>query len=1526
MHVHVVVEFHREREVRDALAARPQQHLADVLRLENLLRLQRGDVLEQRVVDVPVNEARPRRLPLLLLRFGNLAVHHLKRVVRRAAPLLRLPLLRRLARQHAPGAREMHHPGFVVDPVRLDARGDDLPDRHLILEAVHVRHEHLRVDPHRRVRPHELPHRALHDLPLAQAVLGLAREERELLPRGGGLPRPANVSVRFVELHAHLSQRLVDPPLALAVEVLRVRAKIQLRELLPVLRIERALDRLSLHRLARLLELLEVVIERVGDDFKRLRVSLRVNPRRVQDVVVHDAKAARRVSKHDRTNDPELVHELRSRLQRAAVGRAHGGDHGGRLPRAQARDVVERLLLPRVRDARVDVDADLVDDVGERSREHRETLVLSERVLERRERQRRRLAAARERRDDARGVAQVPPDARRVTHLLLNAPEFFSHRRRRARERGNRVVDEVHLDRVHFLRNRARVILDDLLHSLPRGFPQKLAVHPRVRGRGDGDDVRAVFDHKLHETIHVGVAALARGGLPGERPGGAHRDVRALEEVHELTLRVEHRERRRGRAGTPHRGEDSDVDLVVVVLLGGFNLRRPRAVGNLRPQRLAALALHLRDRLAREQHRRALRQRHREVLLQSQVQRVLAKRVPRVGNLGDVFEEVRLFRLSHDVVDHLLRERYSQRDEPLVVRAQHRRELGAGELGDGLVLKALHARERVKRIDLDRPLRRRLRPHLRLAAHDDAHPRAHGRLHGQFRRGDVRQRFQDDGDVAVPGLFADVHRRGVFGHHVRDDLILRPRVSAVGIQRLRERRGRRAVHREQVAQALLPVVRVRRAVQRANVRGLRAGLFYAALRLRREKLMNLLVEPQRELRLDVVQRLLRARVLALVHERRELVQVWVIVPQHLDDASKLSQELRLSPRHARVSFIPLQNLVQDVASVHPALEDREVRVARRRARVVAPPAQQRRDAILQVLRDERDLEPFEVRHAQQIRDGRLRRLRLLLREVPALVLLDVPHAVLVLVLRLVVRPPAKEELAAERRRVSNAADAHEAIQDPLRLGGGVLLLERRHSRVELHALRPVRLSDLVVLRREHLLADDGRLERVQPGPAPGAARRRGSRRRLSSSPPFLLLIWAIERVVALVLERDAVVLLLVRLVLALFVEPFAKVAFVVAPVPLREHRLELADVSEDVERVLQLVAPHARHVRLDLLRPRAFALLTLDEVRELVLAVLVVVVHEVFFILHDGGFDFFLLGDVVVFVLLLELLVVRAAEEIALHLGHRLRLVAALLRRLLRRLVLLRFLPDALLLLLARESRHEVVLEEVVIVLVELHRLALLPPLVVLVVVVAVVVVDDDGDGAALASARDDRAVVVVAVVVVVRHRRRGRRRLGRSRGDGRPGRVVVVVVVVVVAVVVRVRALRLHRGRRVLGLLRRGGRRVLGRRRGGRGGVVVGHDGAILPPVQDLAPRAGADRARSPIDARDRTRARSSDRARRDRGSRTGCSQATTTRARVRRDSRCDDDRDAAAPTASAIAPRGGLCGVPTARNTRRAWTQYRT
>ena len=161
------------------------------------------------------------------------------------------------------------------------------------------------------------------------------------------------------------------------------------------------------------------------------------------------------------------------------------------------------------------------------------------------------------------------------------------------------------------------------------------------------------------------------------------------------------------------------------------------------------------------------------------------------------------------------------------------------------------------------------------------------------------------------------------------------------------------------------MVRVLRAVQRAELRRLRSVLPTRRVALGDDR--QLFVESQRELRLDVVERLVRVGIVALDAERRHRVQIRVILAlaaELLRHGLNLLVHLLLADGHPRVALVPIHHLVQHVAAVHAAFELRLMAIQRRRSGILAASAEQRQDAVLGVLRDVRQLEPILVRHPQ----------------------------------------------------------------------------------------------------------------------------------------------------------------------------------------------------------------------------------------------------------------------------------------------------------------------------------------------------------------------------------------------------------------------------------------------------------------------------------------------------------------------------------------------------------------------------------
>mmetsp|Transcript_13690 Transcript_13690/g.58484 ORF Transcript_13690/g.58484 Transcript_13690/m.58484 type:complete len:1309 (+) Transcript_13690:1525-5451(+) len=1136
---------------------------------------------------------------------------------------------------------------------------------------------------------------------------GLAREQRELLPGRVLAPRLAQLAVRRSELHARLAQRLQSPALPLLGEVLRVRAQVEHRQLVPVLGVHRALERLAPHGGARHLELLVVVLQRVRDNLEATRVLGGVHARRVERVVgVGNHQRRGGVAEHHRSErvprrraavvvvvavnagDSVDAQQLGSRLHRAPVPGADRRDERARLARAEPAHVAQAELAPGVRDGGVDVDADLVHDVHQRALEHARLLLLRQAVLQGRERHGPSLAAGGELRDHARRVAHVAPERHRVAHRVRVLDKLRAQSRALPRERRHDVIHEVHFDGVHFLRDSARVVLHDAPDHHRDGLLEQARVVPRRRGRGDAHHVRAVLDHKLQQPVEVGL--LARDG-GAARLGRARRDVRALQKVHQLAVRVQHGERARRVARAPDRRQDAHVhgrvaDVGVVLA----HLRAPRRHGNAAPQRFAALASDVHARFALHGDGGFARERLNQVLPDAALDRLAPQRVPGVRQRRGLLEQVRGFGVGDNLIHHAIGQRDAKLDEPLTVRLERRRKLAPVEIAHRLLLQALYARQRVERVDRLRARGRRLRPDARLAPHHAAEPRAHARLGGDLGGGDVRQSLEHVLRRLVPCLRADVHRSRLLRGHVRHRALLL--AAAVAHEPLGERLGRCAVQGEQVAQALLDVVRVLRAVERAQRALRRLGV---AARRRRRRLAlgkrdQLLVEAQRELGVDVVQRLVRLGVRGRVRQRRGHGQVGVVRALALEqrrDGVDLRDHRLAAARHARVPLVPLQHLVQHVAAVHAALEHGAARVTRRRARVVPTPAQKRRDAVLEVLRDVGHLRALDVHHLQQVADRRDDGVGLLLGEHAPAGLLAVAHARLVVLVALVVVPAVQEQIAPERGQVAHAADAHHAVEDPRRHRLRVLGRAPRPRR-ELQALGPVLAPHGVVRRGEHLLAHDGGLEHALPLRGEAAAEPGGP---LALPPPAGLR----RRLLVANLGGDEVVLLLLLLFVLLVV------ALVrgsdVAP---GEQLLQFAEVAEDVHGVLQLLAAHAGHGGLEL-ASRLLALLALDEVGKLILRVGGFQVGVA--LVHGRGLGLGLLGRV-----RFGSVVVVVPEQVALDVTHGLGFLFLLPGRAL--LAIGGFLKALLLLLGAPEPRDLVVLEEVVIVLVQLQslRLALL--------------------------------------------------------------------------------------------------------------------------------------------------------------------------------------------------------------------------
>ena len=521
---------------------------------------------------------------------------------------------------------------------------------------------------------------------------------------------------------------------------------------------------------------------------------------------------------------------------------------------------------------------------------------------------------------------------------------------------------------------------------------------------------------------------------------------------------------------------------------------------------------------------------------------------------------------------------------------------------------------------------------------------------------------------------------------------------------------------------------------------------------------ELLVEPEREVSLDVVQDFLDGGILALVGhagEEREVALGRGIALENLRDRVHLLHHLLAPVRQPSEPTVPLHHLVNHVAPVHPALQHRAVGVTRRRPGVVAAAPHQRFDHVPHVLGDVRNLQAVLVHRLERVRDGGYDGVNLRLRELA--LLRDDLLACPVLLEGHVVGPPGEEQFAAEGWEVADGVHAHESLHDPLGLHLDILGLTPS-PRLELHALGPVGGTNVVVRRGEHLLLDDGRLEPRLPAAEEAAAAL------------LLLLLLSLLRLLGLGRGVERLVTLLrevLGIVLGILVVILVVIVLVLLggdAVPHGEEFVQFAEIAEDVHRVLQLLGPDAGDVGLDLLA-LGLTLLALDEVGELILRVLVgldelflgrrlfvdvFVVAEIFELL--GGFS--LVGLV---------LVVGLAEEILLEVAGGLGLGLFRVGRLL----------EPLLLDPALEPGDLVVLEEIVIILVELELLAplsLLGRLVVLVGVVGVVLLDD---GVAIAPApHHDALVVGIGVAEAeVRWGDPGGGLLGGRLGDRRAGR-----------------------------------------------------------------------------------------------------------------------------------------------------------
>ena len=759
------------------------------------------------------------------------------------------------------------------------------------------------------------------------------------------------------------------------------------------------------------------------------------------------------------------------------------------------------------------------------------------------------------------------------------------------------------------------------------------------------------------------------------------------------------------------------------------NVRLPRRERHATPQRLTAEPANLRRGVALESHGSLAGQRGEQRRLGAG-ERVAPQLVPGVGHLRDLLDDVRRLHLVGELLDDDVGERDAELDQSVAVRLEHRAELSSTELARGFTLQALDLGERVERVHRLGSRRRRLRPHASLAADGPAEPRPNRGLGGDLRGGDVHEGADDGGDVRVARLVAHVNLGDSLGAHVGNRL--RHLGAAVRPERRAQVPGVGSVGGEEVADALLAVVSVLRAVEGSELAGEAQGPVGLAALL---NLGELLVEAKREASLDVAENLLGGRILALVGQAGEKGEILLGRCVALEDLRRrvdLLHHLLATLRETRESPVPLHNLVDDVAPVHPALENRAVGVARRRPGVVAAAPHQGFDHVPHVLRDVGDLEAVLVHRLQERHNRRgdgcdfiLGELALRADEVLAS---PVPLEVHV------VGPSGEKEVAAVGWHVADRVQAHEPVEDPLSLRLGILGLAPV-PRVQLHALGPVGGANFVVLRGEHLLLHDGRLESRLPaaGDAAAALLLLGLLRLLRLGFGFGL---GVERLVALPSERIGVRLLVVLVVLVILVIVLVFVLLLGAgSMPHGEELVQLAEISEDVHRVLQLLRPDAGDVGLDL-ATLGLALLALDEVRELVLGVVVgrdevplgrrarfedlLVVLEIFQLLSR--------------LRLVGLLVVGLAEEVLLEVIGGLWLSFLGIRRLLQ----------PLLLELALEAGDLVVLQEIVIFLVELELLAplsLLGRLVVGVVVgVVVVFLDDRG---AIAPAPHHRAIVV---------------------------------------------------------------------------------------------------------------------------------------------------------------------------------------
>ena len=344
----------------------------------------------------------------------------------------------------------------------------------------------------------------------------------------------------------------------------------------------------------------------------------------VQDFVVHHAERDGGVAEDAPAEDAEFVDELGARFELAPVPAANSRHQRPGFAGTETRDVVQQMLLPRVRHRGVDVHAHLVDDVNEASVEDGEFVLVAEALLQRREGQRSRLAAGDERRHHRGRVAKVSTKRHGMAHLVGVLVELSTHRGAVGSEGGDGVVRKLHLDGIHLLGDGTGVILDDAADNHRNSLAKDAAVEARAGRRRHHAHVRAVFDHELEQPVEVRL--LTRDGGAASSWSRSHSDVWALQKVDELAVGVEHGEGCGGISRAVHRGEDAHLHVIfrMVIPMILAHLRAPRRHGDAIPQLLAALQPDVHQRLTLHGDGRLARQRLDEELAHPLVERVPA--------------------------------------------------------------------------------------------------------------------------------------------------------------------------------------------------------------------------------------------------------------------------------------------------------------------------------------------------------------------------------------------------------------------------------------------------------------------------------------------------------------------------------------------------------------------------------------------------------------------------------------------------------------------------------------------------------------------------------------------------------------------------------------------------------------------------------------------------------------------------------------------------------------------------------------